>query len=149
MTPLKILFIAFLGLLAASTNAAGPEPTKTEPVWIAETMASIKSRQFEQAINQLQIANQTTSADWNNLMGFSHRSKQSPDLVSAQRYYETALKIEPSHKGALEYYGMLKLVNNDLPGAEAMLARLDKACFFSCEEFRDLKKAIQDHKNKK
>jgi hypothetical protein len=30
-----------------------------------------------------------------------------------------------------------------------MLARLDKACVFSCEEFRDLKEAIARFKSKK
>jgi hypothetical protein len=44
---------------------------------------------------------------------------------------------------------MLKLTNNDLPGAEALLARLDKACFFGCEEYSDLKEAVQKYKSKK
>jgi len=30
-----------------------------------------------------------------------------------------------------------------------MLARLDKACFFGCEEFQDLKKSIQQYKKQK
>jgi len=38
---------------------------------------------------------------------------------------------------------------NDLPKAEAHLAQLDKLCFFSCEEYRDLKKAIEDYKTTK
>jgi hypothetical protein len=44
---------------------------------------------------------------------------------------------------------MLKLTINDLPGAEALLARLDKACRFGCEEYSDLKEAIQKYKSKK
>jgi hypothetical protein len=49
----------------------------------------------------------------------------------------------------LEYYGELFLMKNDLPGAEQMLARLDKVCFFSCEEYRDLKEEIAKYKAKK
>jgi hypothetical protein len=30
-----------------------------------------------------------------------------------------------------------------------MLARLDKVCFFSCEEYRDLKEEIAKYKAKK
>jgi hypothetical protein len=41
------------------------------------------------------------------------------------------------------------LIKNDLAGAEKLLARLDKACTFGCEEFQDLKKSIQQYKAKK
>jgi len=43
----------------------------------------------------------------------------------------------------------LKLINNDLAGAEALLARLNKACPLGCEEYSDLKAAIQKYKAKK
>jgi hypothetical protein len=94
-------------------------------------------------------ANEPNSADWNNLLGYAQRKKSPPDLNAAERYYQAALKIDPKHKGALEYYGELFLMKNDLPGAEQMLARLDKACFFSCEEYRDLKEEIAKYKAKK
>jgi len=41
------------------------------------------------------------------------------------------------------------LIKKDLVGAEKMLARLDKACMFGCEEFQDLKKSIQQYKTQK
>ena len=129
--------------------AADTAPAKSDPVWLTEARASIKAEKYNQAIQQLQAANETSSADWNNLMGYSLRKKQPPDLVGAEKYYQAALKIDPAHRGALEYYGKLKLMNNDLPGAEALLARLDKACTFGCEEYSDLKGAIQKYKSKK
>jgi hypothetical protein len=49
----------------------------------------------------------------------------------------------------LLYYGELLLMKNDLPGAEQMLARLDKVCFLSCEEYRELKEEIAKYKTKK
>ena len=82
-------------------------------------------------------------------MGYSLRKKQPPNLIAAEKYYQTALKIDPEHKGALEYYGKLMLINKDLPGAQALLARLDKACTFGCEEYTDLKEAIQKYQTKK
>jgi hypothetical protein len=69
--------------------------------------------------------------------------------LAAENFYQAALKIDPKHKGALEYYGMLKLKNNDLAGAESLLVKLDKVCFFGCEEYTDLKEAIRNYKLKK
>jgi Flp pilus assembly protein TadD len=129
--------------------AADSPPTKSDPAWLTDTRASIKSNNYEQALKQLQAANEVNSADWNNLMGYSLRKKQAPDLASSEKYYQAALKIDPSHRSALEYYGELLLMKKDLPGAEAMLARLDKACRFGCEEYSDLKESIAKYQGKK
>jgi Flp pilus assembly protein TadD len=146
----KILLVALLLFsVVGLSQAADTAPAKQDPAWLTQARASIKSDNYNQAIQQLQAANEISSADWNNLMGYSLRKKQPPDLVGAEKYYQAALKIDPSHRGALEYYGQLKLTNNDLPGAEALLARLDKACFFGCEEYSDLKEAVQKYKSKK
>jgi predicted Zn-dependent protease len=82
-------------------------------------------------------------------MGYSLRKKTPPNLAEAEKYYQSALVKEPKHRGALEYYGELLLLKNDLAGAETMLSRLDKACTFSCEEYRDLKKSISQFKSRK
>ena len=81
--------------------------------------------------------------------GLQPEKKTSPNLNDAEKYYITALNIDASHRGALEYYGELLLLKHDLAGAEKLLARLDKACLFGCEEFQDLKKSIQQYKTKK
>ena len=138
-------FISMVGL----SQAADTAPIKSDPAWLTESRASIKAEKYDQVIKQLQAANEISSADWNNLLGYSLRKKQPPDLVGAEKYYQAALKIDPNHRGALEYYGKLKLINNDLPGAEALLARLDKVCTFGCEEYSDLKEAIQKYKSRK
>ncbi len=148
MKYLSLAFLLFLSLMGA-TWAADTAPVKSDPAWLNEARASIKTEKYDQALKQLQAANETSSADWNNLMGYSLRKKQPPDLAGAEKYYQAALKIDPNHRGALEYYGMLKLINKDLPGAEALLARLDKACTFGCEEYSDLKQAVQKYKSKK
>ena len=147
----KILLVTLLLLLTAGLSQAADTapPAKSDPAWLTQARASIKSEKYNQAIQELQAANETSSADWNNLLGYSLRKKQPPDLVGAEKYYQAALKIDPNHRGALEYYGKLKLINNDLPGAEALLARLDKVCTFGCEEYSDLKEAVQKYKSKK
>ena len=149
MKYLSFTFLLLLSLMGTSWAAADIEPVKSDPVWLTEAKASIKSEKYDQAVKQLQAANETNSADWNNLLAYSLRKKQPPDLVGAEKYYQAALKIDPKHRGALEYYGELKLMNNDLPGAEALLAILDKVCIFGCEEYSDLKGAIKKYKSKK
>jgi len=131
---------------AASVADTSPEPA---PSWQAEAKKELKSANYESAIKVLQTANDSASADWNNLIGYAMRLKTPPDLMASETFYKAALKIDPAHKGALEYYGELLLMKNDLAGAEQMLARLDKICFFSCEEFRDLKQAIATYKVKR
>ncbi len=146
----KILLVAILFLsMAGLSHGADSSPAKQDPAWLTQARASIKAEKYDQAIQQLRSANEVSSADWNNLLGYSLRKKQPPDLAGAEKYYQAALKIDPDHRGALEYYGMLKLMNNDLPGAEALLARLDKLCTFGCEEYSDLKEAVRKYKAKK
>jgi hypothetical protein len=52
------------------------------------------------------------------------------------------LAIAPRHRGALEYYGELKVERGDLAGARRMLARLDRACSFGCAEAEELRRWI-------
>ena len=144
----NISFIFLLFFVNLSCLADPGPPTIIEPQWLSASKASIKSGKFDQAIKLLQESNQVSSADWNNLMGFSLRQRQPPDFAGSEKHYQTALNIDPKHKGALEYYGMLKLIKNDLSGAEDLLAKLDKVCFFGCEEYYDLKKAIENFKKK-
>ena len=61
--PIIVLLLSMIGL----SQAADPEPAKSDPAWLTETRASIKSDNYDQAIKQLQAANETSSADWNNL----------------------------------------------------------------------------------
>ena len=127
-----------------------PSNFQATPAWLSQTRQAINSKEFNLAIKLLnENTEQQTSADWNNLMGYSLRKKNPPALTESEKYYQTALQIDPKHRGALEYYGELLLLKNDLLGAESMLKQLDKVCTFGCEEYKDLKKSIQTYKSKK
>jgi hypothetical protein len=148
-----LIMLAFFFSFASFGNVGGggggaQSTNKPPPAWLSEARQAIKSGKYEDAIKILNSANQQDSADWNNLMGYSSRSKTPPDLVASESFYLAALKIDPTHRGALEYYGKFFLMKNDLISAEQMLKRLDKACNLSCEEYRDLKQAISDYKSK-
>jgi Flp pilus assembly protein TadD len=60
----------------------------------------------------------------------------------AEDYYRQALAMAPEHRGALEYYGELKVLQGDLAGARRLLARLDQVCAFGCPEAEELRRWI-------
>ena len=138
------------GALAIATQFAfaadtGPS-TAAAPDKLAEARAHVGAKNWKAAIEELKRVNDAASADWNNLMGYSLRKQPEPDLAAAERYYGEALRINPKHRGALEYSGELFLMRGDLASAEKRLADLDKACFFGCAEYTDLKKSIERYK---
>ena len=144
-TPTRHLLAATLGLgLAISMNAANAndsaDPAASDKLGPAR--AQIAQKHWGAAIDALKSANDTGSADWNNLMGYSLRKSTPPDHAAAEKYYDEALRIDPKHRGALEYSGELYLATGDLPKAEQRLATLDKVCLLPCEEYTDLKKAV-------
>ena len=134
-------------LFATSAFAAGAlsEPERS-PDKLEGVRAQIAAKNFPGAIDELKRVNDTGDADWNNLMGYSLRKAPTPDFAGAEKFYDEALRIDPRHRGALEYSGELYLQTGDLARAEQRLAALDKACFLPCSEYSDLKKAIAQYK---
>ncbi|MBV9891683.1 MAG: tetratricopeptide repeat protein, partial [Rhizobacter sp.] len=135
-----IAFAASL-LAAAAAPAADVVATPAKPDVLAAARARIAEKNWPAAIDELRQVNATSSADWNNLMGYSLRKADPANLAEAEKYYSEALRIEPKHRGALEYSGELYLMMGNLERAEQRLAALDKACFLPCEEYSDLKRA--------
>jgi tetratricopeptide (TPR) repeat protein len=134
-------------LFAAHAFAADTQPSpQPAPDKLSAVRAQIAAKNFPGAIDELKRLNDTGDADWNNLMGYSLRKSPTPDFAGAEKFYDEALRIDPKHRGALEYSGELYLQMGDLVRAEQRLAALDKACFFGCEEYSDLKKAIAQYK---
>lgn len=109
---------------------------------LAAARTQIAAKNWAGAISELKIVNDSGSANWNNLMGFSLRKAKTPDLAAAERHYDEALRIDPKHRGALEYSGELYLMKGDLARAEQQLARLGKACLLGCDEYTLLKNAV-------
>ena len=141
------------GLIAAATFSlpcaaadSAPFPADSPAAASADKLADarelIRKRDWSAAISALKKVDDRGSADWNNLMGYTHRKAKPPDYPAAERYYDEALRIDPQHKGALEYSGQLYLLLDQLPKAEARLARLAAICKSPCEEQDDLKAAI-------
>lgn len=133
-------------LAAWAADDPPPAPAARSTPAAADTLGvarqHIAAKRWADAITELRRVNATSRADWNNLMGYSHRKAKVPDLAAAQQYYDAALRIDPRHRGALEYSGELYLMKNDLPAAKARLASLETVCGRNCSEFEQLKTAI-------
>src|SRR5690242_899944 len=138
-------FLATSALLFATGQAFAAD-NSPPPDKLVAVRAQIAARNWSGAIEELKRVNDTGDADWNNLMGYSLRKSATPDFAGAEQFYDEALRIDPKHRGALEYSGELYLQTGQLTGAEQRLAALDKACLLPCAEYSDLKKAIADYK---
>ena len=131
-------------VFAADTPEPAPKAAAADK--LAGARKQIAAKQWPAAIDELKKINDSGSADWNNLMGYSLRKASPPDVAGAEKFYNEALRIDPKHRGALEYSGELYLMTDNLPKAEERLAALDKLCSMSCGEYNDLKKAVARYK---
>lgn len=143
--PRHLAAIALAAFIGSATAAGDTGPSAPDDP-LNEARAHIAAQRWVAAIDSLKRVDARDSADWHNLMGYSYRKARRPDLAAAERHYDEALRIDPTHRGALEYSGELYLMKGDLARAEQRLATLDRVCTFSCAEYRDLKKAVAAHK---
>ena len=127
---------------ADGDRTPSPQARAQDPSY-AQAVKAIEAGQFKTAIPLLEgvVARDERNADAYNWLGYAVR--KDGDAARAIPIYQKALAIDPKHRGAHEYIGEAYLALNNLPKAKEHLARLDKLCFFSCEEYRDLKKAIE------
>jgi Flp pilus assembly protein TadD len=137
------LVFAFAALQSHAADTSSPAPAADK---LAAARSQIAAKNWPAAIDALRRVNDTGSADWNNLMGYSLRKAKTPDYAAAEKHYNDALRIDPAHRGALEYSGELYLITGNLPKAEERLAALEKACKAACEEYDDLKQSVARYK---
>ena len=126
----------------------GAPAGKAEDPKYTAAVKAIKSEEFAKAIPLLQdvIARDGKNADAYNWLGYATRKNGDP--AASIPIYEKALAINPKHRGAHEYIGEAYLMLGDLPKAKRHLATLNSLCFFPCEEYTDLKKAVEAYERK-
>ena len=141
------LWLALAPLAALAAGGSWSSGGDSDELDRAERM--ISAQRYDEAISILQgvVADDTDNADAYNWLGYAHRQLGRYDEAVA--HYEQALAIDPDHLGALEYLGEAYLAMDDLGGAEAMLARLDSACWFGCEELDELEAAIAEYRGQR
>ena len=135
------------GLVYASSGGGSVETPKNPD--IEKANQAIKEKNWDQAVLLLKTAlsHDENNAEIFNLLGYSERNRG--NLDDAFKYYDRALALDPKHRGAHEYIGEAYLMTGNLAKAEEQLAILDKLCFLPCEEYRELKSAIAEFKQKK
>ena len=129
-------------------GANGEDAANIDPV-IAAARAAIDQQDWAGAQSGLKhaLAANPNKADYHNLYAYSLRKGPNPDMAVVFSHYTEALRIDPKHRAAHEYSGEAYLVVGDLPKAKAHLAALDRLCFFGCEEYTDLKKAVAKYES--
>ncbi len=139
-----------LGPFAARADMPEPKGKAENPNIVAGRKA-IEAKDYKAAIGHLTkaVQEEPKNADAHSMLGYSYRKAGIFD--KSMEHYRTALKIDSNHRSAHEYLGELYLDLNQPDNAEKQLAALKRACpfFGRCEEYDDLKKAIDAYKAKK
>jgi Flp pilus assembly protein TadD len=138
------LVLSFGNVMAAGTSTTGSRRPSVSPEFEAGKKA-VKKGDFQSAIGHLNKATEKNprNADIHNLLGYSYRKLG--DTNRAFEHYHIALQINPKHRGANEYLGGLYLETDHLAKAEERLKVLDESCSWGCEEYDDLKEAIENY----
>ncbi|MGB8931744.1 MAG: tetratricopeptide repeat protein [Anaeromyxobacteraceae bacterium] len=132
--------------LTVAFGSSSPRSSRPEDADVAAARKAIDAKDWSGAIQLLERAKSRlpSSADVYNLLGFAER--QRGNLEAAFAHYETALRLDPKHRGAHEYVGEAWLLAGNLSKAEEHLAALNKLCPSSCEEYRDLERSIAEYR---
>ena len=131
--------------LAPLTTVAVDVPNRNPPMEdraIRESREAVKSSQWERAVALLQpyLRAQPQDADGHNLLGFSLRKLGRH--AESEAAYDRALAIDPAHLGAHEYRGELMLILGRRDRALVHLQALERLCGLQCEEYLELRRAI-------
>ncbi len=144
----KFLAVVAVGLTCVGSGpllAAGTEDTAVDtPAGMSAYDAAKEAIYLKDYATAKPILVQLTldepgNADAWNLLGFSNRKMGIMDAAAVA--YETALKLNPKHLGALEYQGEMYIETGLIDKATANLAALKSLCG-DCEEYNDLAKAL-------
>jgi len=137
---------------AADTPGSAPAvSTPSAAERLASARKAIGAKNWDAALTELNAAvrDHPRNADIHNLLGYSYRKRANPDVPRAIQHYQTAIRLDPRHKGAHEYIGEAYLMDRKPAEAEKHLAELEKICGGkSCEEYQDLAKAIAEYKTR-
>jgi tetratricopeptide (TPR) repeat protein len=133
------------GFAADTAPAAASDPVLEQ----ASNATGQKDWARAQAILRDALAANPANADYHNLYAYSIRKSANPDMSLVFKHYNEALRIDPKHRGAHEYIGEAYLMVDNLAKAKEHLGALDKLCFFPCQEYSDLKRAVSAYEGKR
>ena len=148
---LTLLFISSGVFAAASSDDSSSSISADEQVikLYDKAYELVYYKKFDKSIKLLEkIAKRKDlgkkKADVYNLLGFSYRKQNKPDLDKAFDAYKVALEANPKHLGAHEYLGELYITLGNMNKANEMLLKLETLAGTNSMEYRKLKKAIDN-----
>ena len=135
-------------LAGATPQALGPTRALRSLAAIdgtyVEAVSLINEGRYEPAVALLEEALWSAGPHPDLLTYLGYANRKLGNYDTAGSWYRAALAAAPSHRGALEYYGELKLQRGDRRGALAHLARLEQLCGFGCVQADELRVQIAE-----
>ena len=149
-----LLFISF-SAIGAGTSSSRDVSTETSAqiIKLYELAEKhIDNQSYDKSLKLLKKLTKredlgTKRADIYNLLGFSYRKLENPDLDKSFAAYMMAIEIDSSHLGAHEFLGELYLMRDQKDKALFMLEKIEQLVGSNTEEYKELKNAIDEHQS--
>jgi len=145
-----IALVLLIGSPLAALANMGAEGASSDDPNAIEGKKAIEAQDWKRAVELFSkaVATDPNNADVQNWLGFAQR--KSGNLPAAFSAYNAALKLNPQHRAAHEYIGEAYLLTGDIGKAEQHLTELQRLCTpLPCEEYKDLRRALDDYKKTK
>ena len=149
-----IVFASFSAFGAGTTSSSDTTTETSDQIIKLYELAEkhIDNKSYDKSLKLLKKLTKredlgTKRADIYNLLGFSYRKLENPDLDKSFAAYMMALELDPNHAGAHEYLGELYLMRDDLDKASNMLLELETLVGKDAQEYKDLLKAIENYQS--
>ena len=149
-----LLFVSF-NAIGAGTSSSTDDSTQTadQIIKLYELAEKhIDNQSYDKSLKLLKKLTKredlgTKRADIYNLLGFSYRKLENPDLDKSFAAYMMAIELDPSHLGAHEYLGELYLMRDQKDKALIILEKLDQLAGSNTEEYKELKITIDEYQS--
>ena len=149
-----IVFASFSAFGAGTTSSSETTTETSDQIIKLYELAEkhIDNKSYDKSLKLLKKLTKredlgTKRADIYNLLGFSYRKLENPDLDKSFAAYMMALELDPNHAGAHEYLGELYLMRDDLDKASNILLELETLVGKDAQEYIDLLKAIENYRS--
>ena len=145
-----IVFASFSAFGAGTTSSSDTTTETSDQIIKLYELAEkhIDNKSYDKSLKLLKKLTKredlgTKRADIYNLLGFSYRKLENPDLDKSFAAYMMALELDPNHAGAHEYLGELYLMRDD----SNILLELETLVGKNAQEYIDLLKAIENYQS--
>lgn len=131
-----------LVLLASGAAAVMPDPSASADPDLVLGEQAVRAARYDAGIPYLRAALTRAPDEPDIHVYLALALRQTGAVADAAQHYATALRLDPDHKGALAYQGVLLTATGDRAGAERNLERLRALCPNGCNERDELAREL-------